>query len=155
MFKKAVVLSASLFLAACSAPKYTVNPIQENEQRKEITIVKDDATRAIFLDTMQEWCLDNAKRCTLVPDGSHPNPSELTLIYVSRWSWDLSTYISDSRINAYKDERKVGEVEFKAPDTINTDKWGDDRKRILMMLDLLFGKQTATEAHSKIESGEI
>lgn len=150
-----MILSATLFLAACSAPKYTVEPIEESKQTKEITIVKDNATRAIFLDTMQEWCLDNAKRCKLVPDGTHPNESELTLMYVSRWSWDLSTYIADSRINAYKDEVKVGEVEFKAPNTMNTNKWGDDRKRILMMLDLLFGQETTANAHSKIESGEI
>lgn len=59
------------------------------------------------------------------------------------------------RINAYKDELKVGKVEFKAPNTLNSDKWGDDRKRILMMLDLLFGKKNTTEAQSKIESSEI
>ncbi|SJN20209.1 hypothetical protein FM109_02945 [Vibrio casei] len=38
---------------------------------------------------------------------------------------------------------------------MNSDKWGDDRKRILMMLDLLFGKKNTTEAQSKIESSEI
>ncbi|MGO1191716.1 MULTISPECIES: Sbal_3080 family lipoprotein [Vibrio] len=115
-----------------------------------MTIIKDDATRAIFLDTMQEWCLDNAKRCKLVPDGTHPKSSELTLMYVSRWSWDLSSYIADSRINAYKDELKVGKVEFKAPNTLNSDKWGDDRKRILMMLDLLFGKKTPQKHSQKL-----
>ncbi|WP_105901918.1 Sbal_3080 family lipoprotein [Vibrio gangliei] len=155
MFKKASLLVTTLFLAACSAPKYTVTPIPEPQITKEITIVKDDATRPIFLDTMQEWCLEYAHRCKLVADGTLPNPSELTLMYVSQWSWDLSTYISDSRINAYKDERKVGEVEFKAPDSLNSDKWGDDRKRILMMLDLLFNMTTVNEADAKIKSGEI
>ena len=49
-----------------------------------ITIVKNDATRVIFLDSMKDWCLDTAHKCSVVGDGTLPQQSELTLTYVSR-----------------------------------------------------------------------
>ncbi|MCG9751877.1 Sbal_3080 family lipoprotein [Vibrio brasiliensis] len=155
MYKKLVILCLPVLLAACAAPKYTVEPISEENQSKEITIVKDNATREIFLDSMQEWCLDTAHKCTVVSDGTTPKSSELTLTYVSRWSWDFRTFIADAKVKAYKNSKKVGEVEFKAPNSANSDKWGDDSKRIIAMMDLLFGKQTVSEAQSKIKSGQM
>ena len=155
MFKKLLILSLPFLLAACAAPKYSVEVIPEEHQSQDVTIVKDDATRTIFLDSMQEWCLDEAHKCTVVSDGTPPESSELTLTYVSRWSWDFRTFIADAQIKAYKDNKKVGEVEFKAPNSLSSKKWGDDSKRIITMMDLLFGKQTVSEAQSKISSGEM
>ncbi|MBE3655010.1 MULTISPECIES: Sbal_3080 family lipoprotein [Vibrio] len=155
MYKKIIILGLPVLLAACAAPKYTAEAISGENQSKEITIVKDDATREIFLDSMQEWCLDTAHKCTVVSDGTPPKSSELTLTYVSRWSWDFRTFIADAQVKAYKNNEKVGEVEFKAPNSASTDKWGDDKKRIITMMDILFGKQTVSEAQSKIKSGEM
>ncbi|HHF3071001.1 TPA: Sbal_3080 family lipoprotein [Vibrio diabolicus] len=155
MYKKLIILSLPILLAACAAPKYTVEAISEENQSKEITIVKDDATRDVFLDSVQEWCLDTAHKCTVVSDGTLPKSSELTLTYVSRWSWDFRTFIADAQVKAYKNSKKVGEVEFKAPNSANSDKWGNDNKRIIAMIDLLFGKQSVNEAQFKIKSGEM
>ncbi|PNH91534.1 Sbal_3080 family lipoprotein [Vibrio diazotrophicus] len=155
MYKRIIILSLPVLLAACAAPKYTVEAISEENQSKEITIVKDEATREIFLDSMQEWCLDSAHKCTIVSDGTPPNSSELTLTYVARWSWDFRTFIADAQVKAYKNREKVGEVDFKAPNNTNPDKWGNDKKRIITMMDLLFGKQTVSEAQSNIKSGEM
>jgi len=49
----------------------------------------------------------------------------------------------------------IGEVEFKAPNSGNLDKFGDDDKRIKSMMEILFGQQTVEEAQAKISSGEI
>ncbi|MFH4411287.1 Sbal_3080 family lipoprotein [Vibrio diabolicus] len=155
MYKKLIILSSPVLLAACAAPQYTAEAISEQFQSTEITIIKDDATRDIFLDSIQEWCLDTAHKCTVVSTGTPPKSSELTLIYVSRWSWDFRTFIADARVNAYKNNDKVGQVEFKAPNSANTNKWGNDNKRIITMMDLLFGKQTVSEAQFKIKSGEM
>ena len=155
MYKKLIILSLPVLLAACASPKYTVEAIPEEHQSEEVTIVKDDATREVFLDSMQEWCLETAHKCTVVSDGTSPKGSELTLTYVSRWSWDFRTFIADAQVKAYKNSEKVGEVEFKAPNSANTNKWGNDNKRIIAMMDLLFGKQTVIEAQSKIKSGEM
>ncbi len=155
MYKKLFILSLPVLLAACASPKYTVEAISEENQSKNITIIKDDATRDVFLDSMQEWCLDTAHRCTVVSDGTPPQSSELTLTYVSLWSWDFRTFIADAKVKAYKNSEKVGEVEFIAPNNAHANKWGDDNKRIVTMMDLLFGKQSVSEAQSKIKSGEI
>ncbi len=155
MFKKALVLALPVVLAGCSAPKYTAEPIAQSNQSKEITIVKDNATRAVFLDSLQEWCLDTARKCTVVSDGTAPKADELTLTYVSRWSWDFRTFIADAKINAYKNDKKVGQVEFKAPNNGNLDKFGTDTKRIESMIKILFGEQTISDAQQKIKSGEI
>jgi len=155
MHKKLIILSLPILLAACAAPKYTVETISKENRSKEITIVKDNATRDVFLDSMQDWCLDTAHKCTVVSDGTPPVSSELTLTYVSRWSWDFRTFIADAQIKAYKNNEKVGQVEFKAPNSANPDKWGKDNKRIISMMDLLFGKQTVSEAQSKIKLGEM
>lgn len=79
----------------------------------------------------------------------------MTLTYVSRWSWDLVTFIADADVKALKNNYIIGEVEFKAPNSGNLDKFGDDDKRIKSMMEILFGQQTVEEAQAKISSGEI
>ena len=155
MPKKSLLLILPFLLAACASPKYTVSPIQAANQNSSITIIKDDATRPVFLESMRSWCLDSNHQCKTVADDSHPNPEELTLTYISRWSWDFRSFIADATIKAYKNSKKVGEVEFKSPNALNTNKYGDDRKRIDTMLKLLFGKETVSQAQLKIKSGEI
>ncbi|GMQ48509.1 Sbal_3080 family lipoprotein [Vibrio sp. 10N] len=155
MRRNYVVFVFTLLLTACSAPRYSVAPIEPSEQSDRVTIIRDDATRDIFLDSMQEWCLDTAHKCKVVSDGTPPEDNELTLTYVSRWSWDFKTFIADAKVNAYKDRKKVGEVEFVAPNNTNPKKWGNDSKRIMMMLDLLFGLESVTDAQQKIASGQM
>lgn len=155
MNKKLLILALPLILTACAAPKYTATPISSENQSTNITIVKDDATRAVFLDTMQTWCLDTSHKCTVVSDGTPPNPADLTLTYVSRWSWDLRTFIADAEIKAYKNSQRIGEVEFDAPNSANFDKFGDDDKRIASMMEILFGQQTIEQVQAKIGAGII
>jgi len=155
MNKTLLILSLPILLTACAAPKYSATPISPVHQSKNITIVKDDATRAVFLDTMKEWCVETDHTCTVVSDGTPPNPEEVTLTYVSRWSWDLVTFIADADVKALKNNYIIGEVEFKAPNSGNLDKFGDDDKRIKSMMEILFGQQTVEEAQAKISSGEI
>lgn len=88
-------------------------------------------------------------------DYTQPNPDELTLTYVSRWSWDFTTFIADAKISAFKNNKKVGEVQFQAPNTLDTSKFGDDEKRIYMMLQLLFAEKTINEAQNSISRGDI
>lgn len=155
MNRNYLILAFTILLTACSAPRYSVVPIEQSQQSDTVTIVKDDATRDIFLDSMQEWCLDTAHKCNVVLDGTPPEESELTLIYVSRWSWDFKTFIADAKIRAYKNSKKVGEVEFVAPNNTNPKKWGNDSKRIKVMLDLLFGLESEDGARQRIASGQM
>lgn len=155
MLNRFFILLIPIILSGCSSPKYTAIPIQDQIQSKEITIIKDNPTRAVFLDTMKEWCLDNGHKCKVVSDGTPPVDDELTLTYRARWGWDLRPYIGDAKIKAYRQDKKVGNVEFRASNNMNYDKLGDNKKRIMTMMDLLFGKQKVYEAQSKIKSGKI
>ncbi len=155
MKKYLLSIIATSVLAGCASPKFSVMPINSEDQRQEITIVKDDATREVFLDTLESWCLDKSYECNFVPDRSTHVAEELTLNYVSRWSWDLRTYIADAKIKAYKDKQLVGEVTFIAPYSLDTDKFGNDIKRIETMVDLLFGIIDESDANKKLSSGEL
>ena len=99
--------------------------------------------------------LDASFECKVVPDRSKHNPKELTLNYVSRWSWDFTTFIADAELKAYKNKQLVGEVTFKAPNSLNTDKFGDDKKRIKTMVELLFGSISEADANKKLADGDL
>ena len=81
--KNALILFAVALLAGCSAPKYSGNALPEANTIEQVTIVEDEKTRAIFLDSMLDWCLNNQVKCKVVADGSEHKPEEVTLDYVS------------------------------------------------------------------------
>ncbi|MDD9177049.1 Sbal_3080 family lipoprotein [Aliivibrio sp. S2TY2] len=155
MNNKLLILLFPVLLAGCSSPKFSAEPISSENQSNEITIVKDNETRDVFLQTMKEWCLDTGHQCEVAADDTTPKAEDLTLIYSSRWSWDFRTFIADAKIKAYKNNRKVGEVEFKAPNGLNTNKFGDDSKRIESMMSILFNQETIDAAQDKISDGSI
>jgi len=155
MKKYLISIIAATLLAGCASPKFSVKPINTENKLKEITVVKDDATREVFLDTIESWCLDESYECNIVPDRSKHVAEELTLNYISRWSWDFRTYIADAKIKAYKNKQLVGEVTFIAPNTLDTDKFGSDVKRIETMIDLLFGLIEESDANKKLSSGDL
>ncbi|WP_407334161.1 Sbal_3080 family lipoprotein [Enterovibrio sp. 27052020O] len=142
-------------LAGCAGPKYTVEAISADNQTENVTIVKHNATRSVFLDNMLTWCMDEGKQCNVVNEGTPHDVAALTLTYISRWSWDFRTFVADAKIKAYKNSEKVGEVTFKAPNNGNLSKYGDDDKRIQMMMSLLFGEASLSEAQQKIESDQM
>ncbi|MEZ9526447.1 Sbal_3080 family lipoprotein [Enterovibrio norvegicus] len=155
MKKSLAIIFAGFVLAGCSGPKFTVMPIATDMQQDEVTIVEHQRTRAVFLDNMLHWCRDSGKQCKVVRDAPLQEDTSLTLNYISRWSWDLRTYIADAKITAFKKSEKVGEVTFLAPYSANLDKFGNDNKRIQAMMALLFGELTEKEAQRKIADGEI
>ena len=155
MKKFLLSIAAVTLIASCASPKFTAKAISTTNQMKDVTVVKDDATREVFLDSIESWCLDKSYDCKIVPDRSKHNPEELTLNYVSRWSWDFTTFIADAELKAYKNKQLVGEVTFKAPNSMNTDKFGDDKKRIKTMAELLFGLISEADANKKLAAGEL
>ena len=108
--KNWLVVAVVVLLAGCSAPKYSGNALPEANNVENITIVEDVKTRSIFLDSMLDWCLNNQVKCKVVADGSEHNPEDITLDYVSRWSWDFRTFVADAKISAYQDQQRVGNV---------------------------------------------
>lgn len=127
--KNWLAVAVVVLLAGCSAPKYSGNALPDANNIENITIVEDVKTRSIFLDSM--------------------------LDYVSRWSWDFRTFVADAKISAYQDQQRVGNVEFKAPNSGNFSKFGDDMERIKAMMDILFDKKTAAQATQMISDDKL
>ena len=155
MLKRLFVIGAVLVMAGCTSPKFEGEAIAETNQTKSMTIIEDDATRDVFLASMLAWCNDNGYTCKVALDGSQPKQDELTLDYVSRWSWDFRTFIADAKISAYKDGARVDTVTFKAPNGLDTEKFGDDTKRIKAMMDILFDKTSPAQATLDAKNGVI
>ncbi|MCF7495625.1 Sbal_3080 family lipoprotein [Vibrio sp. L5-1] len=153
--KNWLALAVVFLLAGCSAPKYAGNALPEANNIENITIVEDVKTRSIFLDSMLDWCLNNQVKCKVVADGSEHNPEDITLDYVSRWSWDFRTFVADAKISAYQDQQRIGNVEFKAPNSGNLSKFGDNMERIKAMMDILFDKKTSTQATQMIAEDKL
>ena len=62
----------------------------------------------------------------------------------------MALYMSKSDIEAFYNGQRVSKVSFKAPNSLNTNKWGNAENRIGLMLDIMFGKKTAKEATSEL-----
>ena len=56
MKKFLISIVAVTLMAGCASPKFAAKSISTIDQLKEVTVVKDDATREIFLDTIESWC---------------------------------------------------------------------------------------------------
>jgi len=136
----------AVVLSGCAGPKFTASPITETIDT-EIVIVNDKATRDGFEDRLEKWIADNDYKYVIVPDGSKHDLEKVTLEYVGHWGWDLALYLKQADINAYYKGQRIGEVNFKAPNTLNGNKFGDASERIGYMMDILFGKKTVEEGN--------
>ncbi|MEI7429037.1 MAG: Sbal_3080 family lipoprotein [Betaproteobacteria bacterium] len=142
------------FLSACASPRYTGASLSldQNGNKPEIEIVQDTATKIGFLETMEKWLSDNGYKYTRKPDNSKHDLNKLTLEYVGQWRWDLGLFLSEAKIEAFNEGQRVGEVNYKAPNNLNLNKFSNAVERINYMMDILFGKITAVEATKSINS---
>ena len=138
-----------VFLAGCAGPKFSGSAI-EPLNNAGIVIVKDNDTRNGFLETIERWLDNHNFEYVVVSDNSKHQLDKLTLEYVGRWSWDLALYLREARISAYHEGQRVGEVEFKAANSLNFNKFGNAEKRISYMMDALFGERSVNEINEKL-----
>ena len=135
--KYILILIVAATLSACAGPKFSSTPLQYVDS--PIVIIKDNETRAGFLQTMENWLRQNGYEYTVLPDGSRHRHEDLTLEYEGEWSWDLALYLTDAEIKAYNNGQRVAEVSFKVPRiTANLGKFGSAEKRINEMMNRLF-----------------
>ena len=148
IFKLKKIFWCGLFvaiLAGCAGPKY-ISSVIEDVGSAEIVIINDKETRAGFQEAMENWLKSHNYKFVVAPDGSKHDLDKLSLEYVGLWSWDLAIFLADARITAFHKGQRVGQVEFKASNNFNFDKFGSGEKRIWNMMDILFGKETPVGA---------
>jgi hypothetical protein len=140
-----------LFLVGCAGPRYTGKSI-ENIYQGEVVIIQNEKTRELFQEAIEDWLIENNYKYVVAPEDSKHDLQKLSIEYIGYWGWDLSTYLKQAYIKAYYEGQRVAKVEFKAPDTLNPHKWGDEAQRIGYMMDVLFGKISVSEATKNINN---
>lgn len=85
---------------------------------------------------------------------SEADTDKITIEYVGNWSWDLALYLREARIEAFHDGQRVGEVVYKAPNSLNTNKFANAEEVIKYMMDIMLGDLNASEATKIINSSK-
>ncbi|ODS23148.1 hypothetical protein AB835_10530 [Candidatus Endobugula sertula] len=147
-----VIVTVSL-VSACAAPRYTGTQISNDiiNEKPEVVIVEDAATKQSFLNTIKKWLAKNGYNYKVAKDGSSHNLEKLTIEYVGHWKWDLALYLSKAKIEAFHQGQRIAEVEDKAPNSFNTNKFSHAEGRIEYMLEVLFGKISSADATEAIK----
>jgi hypothetical protein len=137
-----------ILITGCAGPRYSGSAIDATiaTNKIEVVVIKDDKTKAGFLATIEDWLRKNNYSYVVSPDNSKHNLDKLTIEYIGYWKWDLALYLSDAKIDAFYGGQRMATVDYKAPNTLNGNKFGVGAERIAHMLDVLFGKITAKQA---------
>lgn len=143
-------------VSACAAPRYTGTQISNDviDKKPEVVIVKDEATKQGFLDTIEKWLAKNNYSYKVEKEGSRHELEKLTIEYVGHWKWDLALYLSEAKIEAFHQGQRVGEVDYRAPNSLNTNKFSNAEERIEYMLEVLFGRLSSANATQAIKSSK-
>ena len=134
----------------CAGPRYTGFSIK-HPQKTEVVIIEDKETRIGFRTAMESWLTENDFQYIILPDGSPFDQNKINLEYEGHWNWDLALFLYDARITAFCKGQKVGEVRFKAPNSLNLNKYGHAETRIKFMMDALFAKISFADANNKLK----
>lgn len=154
MIVRLLALCSLLLLGGCATPTFKGQPISAVPAGSEVVIVTSNATRNGFRNTMENWLKDHQYSYVVVPQASVHDSDKLTLEYVGRWSWDLATFLSEARINAYQHGNRVGQVEFEAANSLSLKKYGEGTSRIRYMMDVLFGEMPAEEVTQRLNESD-
>ncbi len=154
MKKTFAVIPVLIFLIGCAGPKYSGMPITPNiySSGHKIDIIEHKATRKGFMDAIQNWLTSNHYEFSIRPQNSQHNNENISLEYIGLWSWDLGIFLADAKINAFHDGEQKANVEYKAPNTFDANKFGHTIEKIGYMMDILFGKKTVSEANLALKS---
>lgn len=152
LFLRISILNVLLLLVACAGPRYSGSAIPQEilSSNPDVLSIKDKETREGFQNAVESWLTANSQNYVVKPESSQYDPEKLTIEYVGYWKWDLALYLSKAEIEAFYEGQRVSKVEFIAPNSLNTNKWGNGEARIKLMLDIMFGKKTAKEATSDL-----
>ncbi len=138
----------------CAGPKCTGVAVdtQVLNEKPRVQIVDDNATRPGFRAAMESWLRRNNYTFDVQPDGSRHDLEKLTLEFEGHWAWDIALFLSRASIHAYHEGQRVGNVEYKAANNFNTNKFGNAEERIGYFMDILFGKVSFAEGNRRISA---
>lgn len=142
-----------VLVSGCASPRYTANKVAQNvSPENDVVIIKDPDTKEGFLLAISDWLTENGYEFEIQDEGSNHDLEKVTIEYIGYWNWDLAIYLSEARVEAFHQGQRIGEVNYRAPNTLSTVKFGEARERIFYMMDVLFGQMSASEATKVIKS---
>lgn len=152
MTRSLVVLAIAVVLVDCAGPRFSGRAIEPRPDpaQYDVVVVEDQDTKDGFRTAIEEWLEARSYHHSIAPDRSRHDPERLTLEYHGEWQWDLAIFLSRANIQAFHDGQRVGSVDFRAPNNLNGNKFGDGAERVQYMMDVLFGRMSASEATAQI-----
>lgn len=110
MFKKMSILTALLFLSACSITQ-NIEPA-EISRGSALCIIENPKVREGFLKEYMSVLESKGIPFIVVNESSVPETCDWTSTYVARWNWDLSLYMSYAEIKVFYKGSLDGEAKY-------------------------------------------
>ncbi len=143
----------ALVMSGCATNKGVVYIEQFNRDPQTIIILKDPPTRESVLPVLVKWFSDNGFSATVVESLSEINPDDFIFSYRAWWGWDLALYMRRVEMYVKSKGQTLGAINFDALQYGTWGKFGEGEKRLVILLDALFGKITREEADKLL--GEV
>lgn len=146
------ILSILIIITGCASPKYSGTGIPQEilSANPDVLSINDTETRDGYQVAVEKWLSENNLNFVVKPENAQHDPEKITIEYVGYWKWDMALYLSNAEMEAFYKGKSVSKVNFNAPNSLNANKWGDAETRIGLMMDIMFGKKTATEATKQL-----
>ena len=146
------VLFAAI-LTGCAGPRYKAFSSIEAPTSSKVVIRNNPKVRIGFQEAIESWLKTAGYEYIVVPAESQYDLDKISLEYTGLWQFHWISYLGEARITALTRGQKVGQVEYKAPNLLNNNKYGNAEERIKYMMAILFKKMTPEDA-TKLINGE-
>ena len=153
--KKIIIIAVFVFVVSGCATNKGVTDLQQFEiiNKSQVIILKDGPTRESVLPVLTKWFSDNGYSATVIESLHEASPDDYVFSYRAWWSWDMATYMRRVEMQVNKKGETLGALNFDALQYGGFGKFGSAEKRLIILLDVLFGKITRDEANKLL--GEV
>lgn len=142
-----------VILTGCAGPRYKGSSSIENPTSSKVVIRNNPKVRLGFQEAIESWLKAEGYEYTVVQAESQYDLDKISLEYTGLWQFHWISYLGEARITALAKGQKVGQVDYKAPNLLNNNKYGNAEERIKYMMAVLFKKITPEEA-TRLINGE-
>ncbi|HIE77899.1 MAG TPA: hypothetical protein EYP92_03630 [Candidatus Thioglobus sp.] len=146
--KVTMILISLLAITGCATNKGIIDLKQfETSQKLQVVILKDGPTRGSVLPVLIKWFSDNGYSSKVIMSLQEAKPDNYVFSYRAWWGWDMATYMRKVEMRVKSKGETFGNLDFDALQYGAFGKFGSSEKRLLILLDALFGKITHEKAN--------
>jgi len=133
-----------LHLSGCVFISHNSSVAEGINNADQIVIIKSSSTKEGFLNAIKDWMARHNYKYSVIESGeSKLSDYEWALDYKGTWRWDITIFLDDAEIRAFKNGQEIGNAKYNVgiKGGLNLSKWRSAEKTIFRMLDNLFGKK--------------